>query len=383
MRPSHREAGIRWRLRKREPPTRRRCSARSAESRRASVRRSAIRLRRAPPRRRRSPRPRSKPSARTRRAGFRQQSERYRSDRAVPRGLRSTTRSSGAPISGLAASLLRLGRPNEAKRNWDEALRSTDRMTDREKLRTFGGYYLGIAPQLRQGDRDLRGAGREVSGRFCRPQQPGGRALQQAQFRQGARAWPEGDRDLSEDLQVPLELCALCDVRRRLLHRRHDRAGTDRGGPEDRRRLSPAGDGGADLGRRGRARTTYEQAAKAAGDTGASLGVMRARRHRDVRRTGCGRDRRAAGGSEARSGPRQHTSAPSRSWSRLPKPTARAHDGPARQEAMARARELSNQDSVLVPAARLAIAAGRLDEARAIAVELDGACRRRAGPTPS
>jgi hypothetical protein len=40
--------------------------------------------------------------------------------------------------------------------------------------------------------------------------------------------------------------------------------------------------------------------------------------------------------------------------------------------ALARARKLSDQDHVLVPAARLAVAAGRLDEARAIAASLAG-----------
>ena len=50
-----------------------------------------------------------------------------------------------------------------------------------------------------------------------------------------------------------------------------------------------------------------------------------------------------------------------------------ARNEPApREAAMARARKLSDQDSVLVPAARLAVAAGRLDEARAIATALAG-----------
>ena len=51
----------------------------------------------------------------------------------------------GRAYSGIGACLLRLGRRDEAEKNWNEALRRTDRMTEREKLRTFGGYYLGIA----------------------------------------------------------------------------------------------------------------------------------------------------------------------------------------------------------------------------------------------
>ncbi len=51
----------------------------------------------------------------------------------------------GRAYSGLGASLLRLGNREEAEKNWNEALRRTDRMTEREKLRTYGGYYIGIA----------------------------------------------------------------------------------------------------------------------------------------------------------------------------------------------------------------------------------------------
>ena len=51
----------------------------------------------------------------------------------------------GRAYSGLASSLLNLGRRDEAKKYFDEALRRTDRMTNREKLRTYGAYYLGIA----------------------------------------------------------------------------------------------------------------------------------------------------------------------------------------------------------------------------------------------
>ena len=51
---------------------------------------------------------------------------------------------------------------------------------------------------------------------------------------------------------------------------------------------------------------------------------------------------------------------------------AARNEAAPRQDAIGRARALSNQDNVLVPAARLAVAAGRLDEARAIAKDLAG-----------
>ena len=51
----------------------------------------------------------------------------------------------GRAYAGLAMSLHYLGRTDEAKEPWDDALRLIDRMTEREKLRTTGLYYAGPA----------------------------------------------------------------------------------------------------------------------------------------------------------------------------------------------------------------------------------------------
>ena len=51
----------------------------------------------------------------------------------------------GRAYSGLAVSAQRLGNSDEADAAWKTALSLTDRMTDREKYRTFGTYYLGVA----------------------------------------------------------------------------------------------------------------------------------------------------------------------------------------------------------------------------------------------
>jgi len=48
----------------------------------------------------------------------------------------------GRAYSGLAAQFANLGRAGEAEANYGEALARIDRMTDREKLRTRGAYYL-------------------------------------------------------------------------------------------------------------------------------------------------------------------------------------------------------------------------------------------------
>jgi Tfp pilus assembly protein PilF len=50
----------------------------------------------------------------------------------------------GRAYSGLAVSEQRLGNNDEAEAAWKTALSLTDRMTDREKYRTYGNYYLGV-----------------------------------------------------------------------------------------------------------------------------------------------------------------------------------------------------------------------------------------------
>jgi tetratricopeptide (TPR) repeat protein len=51
----------------------------------------------------------------------------------------------GRAYSGLAASLSDLGQKKEAESMWKEAIDRIDRMTPREKLRTLGGYYMQVA----------------------------------------------------------------------------------------------------------------------------------------------------------------------------------------------------------------------------------------------
>jgi tetratricopeptide (TPR) repeat protein len=49
----------------------------------------------------------------------------------------------GRAYAGWAAALFNIGRRDEAATKWGEATRRMNRMTDRERLRTLGGYYLG------------------------------------------------------------------------------------------------------------------------------------------------------------------------------------------------------------------------------------------------
>jgi len=51
----------------------------------------------------------------------------------------------GRAYSGWAASAIRLGRKEEADQLYQKALALVDRMTEREKFRTLGAYYLNVA----------------------------------------------------------------------------------------------------------------------------------------------------------------------------------------------------------------------------------------------
>ena len=119
----------------------------------------------------------------------------------------------GRAYSGLAASLLRVGRREEAQKAWDEALRRIDRMTEREKLRTYGVYYLGIG---RNYDKAIE-TYEELVAKY--PADSAGynnlalTHFYQLNFAKALEYRPQGHRDLPEDLQVPIELRALRDVR--------------------------------------------------------------------------------------------------------------------------------------------------------------------------
>ncbi len=56
----------------------------------------------------------------------------------------------GRAYSGWAVSAFQLGRKDEAAELWKKALSLMDRMTERERYRTLGGYYLGVARNYEQ-----------------------------------------------------------------------------------------------------------------------------------------------------------------------------------------------------------------------------------------
>jgi tetratricopeptide (TPR) repeat protein/tRNA A-37 threonylcarbamoyl transferase component Bud32 len=274
----------------------------------------------------------------------------------------------GRAYSGLAASYLRLGNETAARTNWDKALRLTDRMTEREKLRTTGGYYIGIArnfekaietyeelvkkyPADSAGYNNLAVThfnllnfakaleyGRKAIDIYPKSYKPRGNYALYAMY---AGDFPTAATTaqalIEEDPKVdvpylPLAMEALTS---------NDVA---------------------------RARTTYQQAS-AAGDAGASLTAMGLA---DLAMyEGRYADAIALLPSAAQRDQDQGNSVGAvAKLIALAEAHAARNEPAPRQAAIAKARSLSNQDSVLVPAARLAVAAGRPDEARVIAAEL-------------
>jgi eukaryotic-like serine/threonine-protein kinase len=276
----------------------------------------------------------------------------------------------GRALSGLAAIYLRLGNRTEAKKNWDEALSNADRMTDREKLRTFGGYYLGIAQNYDKAIETYE----ELVAKY--PADSAGynnlavthfsllnfsKALEYG--RKAIEIYPKTYKYRSNYALYAMyagDFPTAATTAQKLIEE----------DPKIDVPYLPLAMEAVTSGDMARASTTYEQAARAAGDTGASLGAMGLA---DLAMyQGRNADAIALLPAAAKRDQEQGNSLGAvAKLVALAEAHAARNEAAPRQAAIAQATKLSNQDSVLVPAARLAIAAGRTDEARAIASELD------------
>jgi len=274
----------------------------------------------------------------------------------------------GRAYSGLGASLFRMGNREEAEKNWNEALRRTDRMTEREKLRTSGGYYIAIArnpdkaietyeqlvakyPADSAGYNNLAIAyfstlnfakafeyGRKAIAIYPKTYKYRSNyalyAMYAGDFKTAAEtAQPLIKEDPKVDvpyLPLAMEALAAGDVpRARGIYQQ----------------VTQAGDSGVSLSALGIADIAMYE-----GRYDEALSILPAAAKRDQdQRNSLGAASKLVALAEA-----YH---------------ARGNDR-AHQTSMAQARALSTQENVLVPAARLAIAAGRPDEARKIAGEL-------------
>jgi tetratricopeptide (TPR) repeat protein len=274
----------------------------------------------------------------------------------------------GRAYSGLGASMLRLGNRAEAEKNWDEALRRADRMTEREKLRTQGGYYIGIARNYAKAietyDELIEKYPADSAGynnlaiahfstlNFAKALEYGKKAIdiypKTYKFRSNYALYAmyAGDFKTAAEYAQPLiKEDPTVDVP-----------------------YLPLAMEALAAGDVSRARATYQQVAQA-GDAGASLSAigiadvaMYEGRYDEAIATlpaavKADQDRKNSVGAAAK-------------LVALAEAYQIRRNEPARQAAIAEARGLSIQENVLVPAARMAILAGRTDEAEKMAAEL-------------
>ncbi|HEX2446107.1 MAG TPA: protein kinase [Vicinamibacterales bacterium] len=273
----------------------------------------------------------------------------------------------GRAYSGLAASLHRLGRRDEAQKNLDEALRRTDRMTEREKLRTFGFYFA----VTRNYDKAIE-TYEELVAKF--PSDSAGYSnLAIAHFnllnfakaleygRKAIQIYPKEYKYRGNYALFAMyagDFATAASTAQALIK-------------EDPRidiAYLPLAMEALNSGDVARARRTFEQAA-GAGEAGASVSVLGLA---DVAMF----EGRYADAIASLPPAVLRDEAQGNSVGAAAKLVALAEAHAARQETrqrdatIARIRTFSIQDSALVPVARLAVAAGRVGEARAIASEL-------------
>ena len=273
----------------------------------------------------------------------------------------------GRAYAGLAVSLYRLGRVEEAQKNMDQALARTDRMTEREKLRTFGVYFA----LSRNYDKAID-TYEELITKF--PSDSAGYSnLSVAHFsllnftkaleygRKAIDIYPKQYKNRSNYALFAMyagDFTTAATIAQALIQE----------DPRIDTSYLPLAMEAMSTGDTARARRTFEQAA-GAGESGASLSAMGLA---DVAMFE-GRYADAIAllpAAVLRDEAQENAVGAAAKLVALAEAHAGRQEAKARDAVMARLRKLSKDDSVLVPLARLAVAAGRLDEARAIAAEL-------------
>jgi tetratricopeptide (TPR) repeat protein/tRNA A-37 threonylcarbamoyl transferase component Bud32 len=275
----------------------------------------------------------------------------------------------GRAYSGLAASLLRLGDRDGAEENWNKALSRADRMTEREKLRTYGGFYIGIARNTKKAietyeqlvdkyPADSAGYNNLAIAHFntlnfAKALEYGRKAIDiypktyKYRSNYALYAMYMGDfKTATETAQLLIQENPKVDVP-----------------------YLPLAMAAVATGDLPRARATYEEVNKQAGDSGVSLGALGIA---DIAMYQ-GRYDEAISilpGAVKRDQEQTNILGASAKLVALAEAYhARGNDS-ARQAAIAQARTLSTQENVLVPIARLFIETGRTEDARKIADEL-------------
>jgi eukaryotic-like serine/threonine-protein kinase len=273
----------------------------------------------------------------------------------------------GRAYAGLATSLHYLGQRPESAKMWDEALKRLDRMSEREQLRTTGiryamgrNYEKSIEayselvrkyPADRAGQNNLAVAYFSTLN-FAKAREHGQLAIaiypKSFKFRANYALYAMYAGDFSTAATTARKLA------------KED--------PTFETAYLPLAMEALAAGDPARARSSYEQAAKA-GEAGASLAAIGLA---DIAIYQGKYDEAIAAlpDAAARDEKQQNSSGAESKLLALAEAHAARGQWTASEAALARARKLGTDDSVLVTSARLAIAGKRLDDATAIAAEL-------------
>ena len=273
----------------------------------------------------------------------------------------------GRAYAGLAVTLYRLGRVEESQKAMDQALARVDRMTEREKLRTLGVHF-GLT---RKYDKALE-TYEELVAKY--PSDSAGYAnLSIGHFnllnfakalefgRKAIDIYPKSYKNRSNYALFAMyagDFATAATTAQELI----------KDDPRIDTSYLPLAMAALSTGDTARARRAFEQAA-GAGEAGASLSAIGLA---DVAMF----EGRYADASALlppavlRDEVQENALGVAAKLVALAESHAGRQEARARDAVMVRLRKLSKEDNVLVPLARLSVAAGRLDEARVIAAEL-------------
>ena len=211
----------------------------------------------------------------------------------------------GRAYAGLAMSLHYLGRRDEAKTSWEDALKLIDRMSKRENRRTMGLYYAGPQRNYEKAIDEYKSLVSDYPADSA-----GHNNLAVAYFStlNFKAALDHGQRAIKiypRSFKYRVELCALRNVRRGLPPGGGHSAGADQGRSEVRDGVSPAGHGRVDVTGCG-PRPHCLRASRERQRRGCIPGSHRDRRHRHVSGERCRCDCRAARCGHTRSRRAEH-----------------------------------------------------------------------------
>ena len=132
----------------------------------------------------------------------------------------------GRAYMNIASIHTNLKQPELAEENYKKALKYVDRMTEREKYRTLGTYYLGVTRDYAKAIENYQALVKLLPGRQHRHGQSRARLRLRPQPAEGGRDGPARHRDLSEERAAADQLRHVFDVLRRVRRRRWTQAQT-------------------------------------------------------------------------------------------------------------------------------------------------------------